>query len=334
MNIILYLLSIIQYLYQQNCWLINFICRYIPLKQWAFDDSHSPNYQKFRVDQLPKIQIIHHEWDWCLLIPYFEHRYNVKIKPVSRRKECDIPQDCSCPSCSAPQPYLYRNNGKAGQLKCKVCNTNFSPGENRFAKQFTLRCPHCGKALAAKKERKHFILHKCVNPKCPYYLHNLKKVDKADRNEDYGKNKYKLHYIYRQFTIDFFRMELSSLPKNAKRILLVEDEKKILKMFERALKGAGYEVTAVSNSLEAKKLLQEKRFDVVVTDYAMPGMNGGQLAALIQKMGLACRVIMITGLVEDQVLEYYRSHLIDMLLVKPLEVQTLIDAIEREEHSS
>ena len=43
---------------------------------------------------------------------------------------------------------------------------------------------------------------------------------------------------------------------------------------------------------------------------------------------------MITGLVEDQVLEYYRSHLIDMLLVKPLEVQTLIDAIEREEHSS
>ena len=182
MDIILYLLSIIQYLYQQNCWLINLICRYIPLKQWAFDDSHSPKYQKFRVDQLPKIQIIHHEWDWCLLIPYFEHRYNVKIKPVSRRKKCDIPQDCSCPSCGAPQPYLYRNNGKAGQLKCKVCNTNFSPDENRFAKQFTLRCPHCGKA-------------------------NL--------NEDYGKNKYKLHYIYREFTIDFFRMDLNTLPRYA-----------------------------------------------------------------------------------------------------------------------
>ena len=46
-NIILHLLQLIQYLYQQNCWLINFICRYIPLKQWAFDDSHSPKYQKF-----------------------------------------------------------------------------------------------------------------------------------------------------------------------------------------------------------------------------------------------------------------------------------------------
>lgn len=70
MDIILYLLHTIQDLYRQNCWLINFIlCRYIPLKQWAFDDSHG------------------------------------------------IPEHCSCPSCGAPQPYLYRNNGKAGQLK-------------------------------------------------------------------------------------------------------------------------------------------------------------------------------------------------------------------------
>ena len=215
MDIILYLLHLIQYQQKQICWLLNFICRYIPLKQWGFDDSHSPKYQKFKVDELPKVQIIQHEWHWQLLIPYFEQRYNVKIKPVSRRKECDIPENCSCPSCGAPQPYLYRNNGKAGQLKCKVCDTNFSPDENRFAKSYTLRCPHCGRTLTAKKERKHFILHKCVNPQCPYYLHNLKKVDKADLNEDYGKNKYKLHYIYREFTIDFFSMDLNTLPKNA-----------------------------------------------------------------------------------------------------------------------
>ena len=66
-----------------------------------------------------------------------------------------------------------------------------------------------------KKDRKHFIVHKCVNPECPYYLHNLKKVDKADLAEDYGKNKYKLHYIYREFTMDFFSMGLNTLPKNA-----------------------------------------------------------------------------------------------------------------------
>ena len=48
MDIILYLLTIIQYLYQMNCWLLNFICRYIPLKQWAFDDSHSRNTRSTR----------------------------------------------------------------------------------------------------------------------------------------------------------------------------------------------------------------------------------------------------------------------------------------------
>ncbi|MCQ2511749.1 MAG: DDE-type integrase/transposase/recombinase, partial [Lachnospiraceae bacterium] len=70
-------------------------------------------------------------------------------------------------------------------------------------------------ALVHKKDRKHFVIHKCVNPKCPYYLHNLKKVDKKSLAEDYGKNKYKLHYIYREFQIDFFRVSLDSLPKNA-----------------------------------------------------------------------------------------------------------------------
>lgn len=215
MDIILYLLQIIQYLYQQNCWLITFICKYIPLKQWAFDDSHSPKYQKFKTDELPRIGYRQDEWDWQILIPYFEHKYHKKIKPITRRKPCSIPEDCKCPSCNAPQPYLYPNNGSGGQIKCKVCDTTFSPNENRFSKQFTLRCPHCGNALVPKKHRKHFILHKCVNPKCPFYLHNLKKVDKEHLEKEYGKNEYKLHYLYREFTIDFFRMDLNTLPKNA-----------------------------------------------------------------------------------------------------------------------
>ena len=214
MNIILYLLQIIQYQYQQICWLLNFICRYIPLKQWAFDDSHSPKYQKFKVDELPKL--IHYEvWDYNDYIPYIKWRYDYDIKPVKRRSECDIPEDCKCPRCNAPKPYLYKNNGSKGQILCKVCETTFSPDENRFHKTYSLRCPHCNHSLVAKKERKHFIVHKCVNKKCSYYLNNLKKVDKEHLKEDYGKNKYKLHYIYREFTIDFFKVDLNTLPKNA-----------------------------------------------------------------------------------------------------------------------
>lgn len=214
-DIILYLIQTIQELYAMNCWLINFICKYIPLKQWAFDDSHSPTYQKFKIDQLPIV--VHHQqdWNWKDLIPYYEKRYGKKTKPVSHRSAADIPEDCSCPRCKAPSIYLYRNNGSRGQMLCKICDARFSPEDNRFSKTVTLKCPHCGHALVHKKDRKHFVIHKCVNPKCPYYLHNLKKVDKKDLAEDYGKNKYKLHYIYREFQIDFFRMSLDSLPKNA-----------------------------------------------------------------------------------------------------------------------
>ena len=84
MDIILYLLLFIQYQHKQICWLFNFICRYIPLKQWVFDDSHSPKYQKFKIDKLPKI-IYYEKWDYKDYIPYLEWKYGKKIKPVSRR---------------------------------------------------------------------------------------------------------------------------------------------------------------------------------------------------------------------------------------------------------
>ena len=215
MNIILYLLQLIQYLYQQNCWLIMILCRYVPLRQWAHDDSHSPKYQKFKTDELPKILPYNQDWTYKDLIPYWQKRYGKTVKPISRRSDAGIPEECSCPRCQAPSIYLYKNNGSKGQLLCKVCDARFSPEEgNRFS-SLNLRCPHCGHSLVHKKDRKHFVIHKCINPQCPYYLHNLKKVDKKDLAEEHGKNKYKLHYIYREFLVDFFRMDLNSLPKNA-----------------------------------------------------------------------------------------------------------------------
>lgn len=90
MNIIQYLLDLIQTLYQQNRWLLAFICRYIPLKQWAFDDSHSPRYQKFKVDQLPRIVYHHQDWDWKELNSYYSWKYGKPVPPVKRRSACDI----------------------------------------------------------------------------------------------------------------------------------------------------------------------------------------------------------------------------------------------------
>ena len=213
MSIILYLLRLIQSQRKQICWLLNFICRYIPLKQWAFDDSHSPKYQKFKADKLPVIKTFIKQ-DWQFLLEYCQRKYGRPLKPVRRRNGKTIPEDTICPLCGAPHHFLYDNNGGNGQYQCKVCGQTFCSDE-LVTTPFRLICPHCGNALATKKDRKFFRIHKCANPKCPYYLQNLSKADAKDLEADFGKNKYKLHYIYREFTVDFFAIDLNSLPKNA-----------------------------------------------------------------------------------------------------------------------
>ena len=187
-----------------NCFLLKLLCRYIPLRQKAHDDSNSPKYQKLKIDELPKLhkESLIEPWNYIDFISYLKWRYkdNYKpIKPINRRSECDIDDDCICPRCNAPKIYLYKNNGSKGQLMCKVCQTKFSPEEEHIS-SLKLRCPHCMNALVPKKNRKHFIVHKCVNPKCPYYIKNLRKVDKTDLKEDYGKSKYKLHPIRRSIS--------------------------------------------------------------------------------------------------------------------------------------
>ena len=74
-SIITHLVLYNQYLLKQINFLLLFIAKHIPLKQWAFDDSDSPEYQKFKVDKLPKI-FIPELIDYKLLLGYYEHKYN------------------------------------------------------------------------------------------------------------------------------------------------------------------------------------------------------------------------------------------------------------------
>ena len=145
---------------------------------------------------------------------YYLWKYGKPLKPVQRRNKKSIPEDTVCPLCGAPHHYIYDNNGGNGQYQCKVCGQTFCSGEV-VTTPFRLTCPHCANTLVAKKDRKFFRVHKCVNPKCPYYLHNLSKVPKEERDTKSSISKYKLHYIYREFTVDFFAMDLNSLPTNA-----------------------------------------------------------------------------------------------------------------------
>ena len=175
--------SIITYLTTYNQYLLNiifklliFISKHIPLKQLTFDDSNSPQYQKFKVDKLPKI-IKFEKVDYKLLLAYYNYKYGKSVTPVRRRNNKSISTKIICPKCGAPHEYIYDNNGGKGQFQCKVCGLTFK--EHNFAtKPLVFKCPYCGSTLAEQKERKHFIIHKCTNKKCSYYLKNLNKLPK------------------------------------------------------------------------------------------------------------------------------------------------------------
>ncbi|MEZ5416922.1 MAG: sigma-54 dependent transcriptional regulator [Vicinamibacterales bacterium] len=58
------------------------------------------------------------------------------------------------------------------------------------------------------------------------------------------------------------------------RVLLVDDEEKILKTLGRALRDDGHDVTTASRALEGQRLLAEQSFDVLIIDYRMPDRSG------------------------------------------------------------
>ncbi|GIV59762.1 MAG: sigma-54-dependent Fis family transcriptional regulator [Rhodothermaceae bacterium] len=79
------------------------------------------------------------------------------------------------------------------------------------------------------------------------------------------------------------------------RILFVDDEQLLHNLFERLFARHGMQVVSCSNALQAMELLKEQAFDLVVTDFMMPDMDGLELLAHIRQEYPSTRVIMITA---------------------------------------
>ena len=84
---------------------------------------------------------------------------------------------------------------------------------------------------------------------------------------------------------------------NAK-ILLIDDNRDGLVVRRSVLEELGYRVEITGNWEDALKMLTAARFDLVVTDYKMPRMNGTELIARIRKVDPAARVILLSAFVE------------------------------------
>ena len=81
-------------------------------------------------------------------------------------------------------------------------------------------------------------------------------------------------------------------------ILLVDDNKDGLVVRKSVLEELGYRVEVCPNAEDALKMCAESRFDLIVTDYKMPRMNGTEFIARVRKVDPGIRVILLSGFVD------------------------------------
>ena len=79
------------------------------------------------------------------------------------------------------------------------------------------------------------------------------------------------------------------------KILFVDDDSAIRSIVDKFLSKAGYKVSLAESGVEALKLLKDSKFDIVFTDFKMPGINGIELLSRIKEYSPEIEVIIVTG---------------------------------------
>jgi PAS domain S-box-containing protein len=79
------------------------------------------------------------------------------------------------------------------------------------------------------------------------------------------------------------------------RVLLADDDEQVREVIAEALGDNGCTVTAVSSGAAVLEALRASAFEVVVIDFAMPGMNGADTAALVRAEHAGLPILFITG---------------------------------------
>ena len=114
-----------------------------------------------------------------------------------------------------------------------------------------------------------------------------------------------------------------------KKILVVDDEPMVCEAVKMLLEFDGHQVVTAVNGNEALALFDHGGFDVVITDYTMPGMKGDELALALKARLPAQPVIMLTAHAEMIKTIAVPLKGVDQLVSKPFQFQDLREAIQR-----
>ena len=122
---------------------------------------------------------------------------------------------------------------------------------------------------------------------------------------------------------------------NKKRILVIDDDKGLTQMVKLNLETTGnYEVCAENCSTHAVETARRFRPDVILLDYIMPGMDGGDVSSSLHADPFlrSVPIIMVTALVSNPEMSVDGTIQCggQLMLAKPVKMANLIKCIERQ----
>ncbi len=114
------------------------------------------------------------------------------------------------------------------------------------------------------------------------------------------------------------------------RILAVDDELDMLALLKMIIEGySEQQVTATNNPVEAAELLDKEKFDLIITDLKMPGMDGMELLAAARKKDEDALVIVITAYGSLESAEEAMAQGAYDFITKPFRKEQILLAIDK-----
>jgi CheY-like chemotaxis protein len=115
-------------------------------------------------------------------------------------------------------------------------------------------------------------------------------------------------------------------PEQAARVLLVDDDPRLLTVLSDMLRSEGHAITTAANGEEALAVFDPGAHDVVITDLGMPKMNGWEVAERIKTRSPATAVFILTGWGEG-VSAHESMQFVDRVIAKPVSAEALLEQL-------
>jgi CheY-like chemotaxis protein len=119
---------------------------------------------------------------------------------------------------------------------------------------------------------------------------------------------------------------LAPRPEGA-RVLVIDDEPVVRETLGEMLRQQGHHVVAVDDGASGLARFRAEPFDLVMTDLAMPGMSGWQVAQAVKAARPHVPVVVVTGWGVELSQAELRAHGVDRVLGKPFEYDDVRDVV-------